>query len=234
MKFLVQFRFVSVTLIFVFGMIFLSCSDGKVVLSEQEQRLDMYVNSGNGYIAGMFIDESMLHFVKQPALTHKELCILDALVDRIAPEVRDEFDQKYTAWLVCWTPYFSIDEKNADLRQSLKCNGEEFRELIEFCRRQNEDVFLLLYQLAVRAHCPYDGLLLHPAYELLDDFPEFSKYWQDVDLSLKRKKPHIRNRTCNEFTIWHVRKVLETKYGYSYTNGLAAMFDTHKMILMAQ
>jgi hypothetical protein len=186
------------------------------------------------YIAGMFSDESMSDCGVQPALTHKELDMLDALADRINPEVRKEFDQKYTAWLNCWTPLDSMPAREDATRKLLKCNGVEFHELIGFCRQQDDDIFLLLYQLAARASCPYDRLLLHPVRDLWGIFPELNKYWREVDMSLQKEKPDLKNRTCNESTIWYTRKILETKYGYTYASGLTALFDTRKMLLMTQ
>ncbi|MDR1155376.1 MAG: hypothetical protein LBL04_11770 [Bacteroidales bacterium] len=208
-----------------------SCSRRDVVSIE---RLDSYVHSDNMYIAGMFSDESILNCGVQPALTQKELDMLDALVDRINPEVRKEFDQKYTAWLNCWTPLDSMPAREDATRQLLKCSGVEFQELIGFCRQQNGDIFLLLYQLAARASCPYDRLLLHPVRDLWEIFPELSKYWREVDMSLQKEKPDLKNRTCNESTIWYMRKILETRYGYTYASGLTALFDTRKMLLMTQ
>jgi hypothetical protein len=181
----------------------------------------------------MFYDGAAANCGVQPALTRKELDILDGLADKISPEVREQFDNKYTAWLYCWAaPLDSLPVSKDITRQLLKCNGLEFQELIEFCRQQkDDDVFLLLYQLAARATCPYDQLLLHPAHELLENFPEFNKYWREVDMALQKEKPDFaRNRTCNEKTIWYTRKILETKYGCTYTNGLTALFDTRKML----
>jgi hypothetical protein len=186
------------------------------------------------YIAGMFSDESMPDYDMQPALTQKELDILDALADRINLEVRKEFDRKYIAWLNCWAPLDSMPVREDATRQLLKCNGAEFQELIEFCRQQDSDIFLLLYQLAARASCPYDRLLLHPVHDLLGTFPEFSKYWSEVDMSLQKEKPDLKNRKCNESTIWYTRKILETKYGYTYASGLTVLFDTRKMLLMTR
>jgi len=201
-----------------------------VAVEEEIQRVDLYVRSDNVFVSEMFFDESLLSFGVQPALTQRELDFLDALTDRIDPAVRRAFDQKYMMWLLCWTPLASIHEQFADVRQLLKCNGREFQDLLEFCRQQDDDIFLLLYQLAARAACPYDQWLLYPANELLDDFPEFYKYWREVDLSLQNEKPNLKNRTCNESTIWYTRKILETKYGYTYTSGLKVMFDTQKML----
>jgi hypothetical protein len=180
----------------------------------------------------MFFEEYVLNSGVQPALTQKEVEILDALADRIDPEVRKDFDQKYTAWLYCWAlaPLDSLPLLDENARIMLKCNGLEFQELIEFCCQQDDEIFLLLYQLAARAQCPYDRLLLHPAYDLLENFPEFSKYWRDVDLSLQREKPDLKNRTCNESTIWYTRKFLETRYGFTYTSELTNFFDTRKML----
>lgn len=223
-------KYLLITVLLIFGAFFSSCSMKTVAPEEQMQRLDLYVHSDNIYVSEMFFDESMLDFGIQPSLTRRELEILDALADRIDPEVRREFDQKYMAWLICWAPLDLIPELDADVRLSLKCNGHEFMDLLDFCRQQDDDIFLLLYQLAARATCPYDQLLLHPAYDLLDNFPEFNKYWREVDLSLENEKPDLKNRTCNESTIWYTRKILETKYGYTYTSGLKAMFDTRKML----
>jgi hypothetical protein len=179
----------------------------------------------------MFYEESILGSGVQPALTQKEVVFLDALADRIDLQVRKNFDQKYIAWLHCWAsvPLDSLPQLDDCARLTLKCNGSEFQELIEFCKQQNDDIFLLLYQLAARAQCPYDRLLMEPAYDLLDNFPEFRKYWREVDLSLQREKPE-KNRTCNESTIWYTRKFLETKYGYSHTSGLSNLFETSKLL----
>ena len=234
MKIIELFKYLTITFLLISGIFFSSYFRKTDVSPDQRQRLDLYVHSDNVYISGMFFDESMLGYGVQPALTHKELDILDALSFRIDPEVRKEFDQKYTAWLYCWTPLESIPEQDVAVRQSLKCNGQEFQELLNFCRQQDDDILLLLYQLAARASCPYDQLLLHPAYDLLENFPEFGKYWREVDLSLQREKPDLKNRTCNESTIWHTRKFLEAKYGYTYTRGLTALFDTRKILLMTQ
>jgi hypothetical protein len=204
------------------GMTFVSCSRQHVAPVKRTQRLDLYVNSDNEHIAGMFSEKKDCGV--QPALTQKELGMLDALVDGIAPEVRAGFDRKYTAWLNCWTPLepSPIDNDSAT-RELLKCNGVEFQELIEFCRQQNDEIFLLLYQLASRASCPYDRLLLHPVNNLLANFPEFNRCWQDVDMALQMEKPDLKDRACNEPTIWCTRKILETRYGHAYAGSLAAM-----------
>ena len=220
-----------ITLFLVFSTLITSCSRKTVISLDQTQRINLYIHSENEYIAEMFFDETTTNSGVQPALTHKELEILDALVARTDPEVRKAFDQKYTAWLNCWAPLDSVQFYEDSERQLLKCNGKEFQELINFCRQQNDEIFLLLYQLAARATCPYDRLLLHPAYDLLENFPEFSKYWREVDLSLQNEKPDVTNRICNESTIWQTRKILETKYGFTYTNGLTSFFGTRKMLL---
>jgi len=231
MKSKVAFEFLKIIVFLVTGTIFLSCSNRLVSSLDQIQRLNLYIHSENEHVAGMFFDEELFYSGIQPALTQKEVGILDALADRIDPEVRKGFDQKYTAWLYCWAfaPLDSIPLLDENARLILKCNGQEFQELIEFCRQQDDDIFLLLYQLAARAQCPYDQFLLRPAYDLLGNFPEFSKYWQEVDLSLQREKPE-KNRTCNESTIWYTRKFLETKYGLTYMNELTNFFDTRKML----
>ena len=225
-----------IVLSIVTGIAVTSCSKRTVLSSDQIQRIESYVHSDNEHIARMFFNESKLNCGVQPDLTQKELDILDALSDRIDPEVRKGFDQRYTAWLDCWTrtPFDSEPVHEDAERQLLKCNGAEFQELIEFCRQQNDEIFLLLYQLAARASCPYDRLLLRPAYDLLENFPEFSKYWREVDLSLQKEKPDLKNRICNESTIWETRIILENKYGYTYTSGLTSLFDTRKMLLMKQ
>jgi len=233
MKVIKYYRFLAITLLIISEVFIVSCSNRNIV-SDQNQRLTAYINSNNTYIAEMFFDGNVTNCGVQPALTKKELDILDALVDRISPEVREQFDQKYTTWLYCWAGLDSLPVHKDITRQLLKCNGSEFQELIEFCRQQDDDVFLLLYQLAARATCPYDQWLLLPAHDLLESFPEFSKYWREVDLSLQKEKPDLKNRTCNESTIWYTRKILETKYGYTYTAGLANMFDTRKMLQMIQ
>ena len=232
MKSKVVLKFLKIIVFLVTGIIIISCSNKVVISLDQMQRLNLYLQSENEHVAGMFFEEDMLSSGIQPALTQKEVDILDALADRIDPEVRKGFDQKYTAWLYCWAMAPPLDlspllDENA--RIILNCNGQEFQELIEFCRQQDEDIFLLLYQLAARAQCPYDRYLLEPAYDLLENFPEFSKYWQEVDLSLQREKPE-KNRTCNESTIWYTRKFLETKYGFTYTNELTNFFGTLKML----
>ena len=230
MKIIGWFKHVIIALFIISGVCFVSCSGRNIISVDQKQRLGTYVNSDNAYISEMFFDESMADYGVQPILTRKELNILDALVDRILPSVREQFDQKYTAWLYCWAPLDSLPSSNDVTRQLLKCNGSEFKDLIEFCRQQDDEIFLLLYQLAARAQCPYDQFLLHPVNDLLGSFPEFSKYWREVDLSLQKEKPDLKNRTCNESTIWYTRKILETKYGYTYTNGLTTLFDTRKML----
>ena len=232
MKGIVKHKSLIITLLFVFGACIVSCSTRNVVSVSQTQRLNTYINSENAYISEMFFDETAIKSGVQPALTRRELDILDGLVDRISPEIREQFDQKYTAWLYCWAaPLDSLPVSKDVTRQLLKCNGLEFQDLIEFCRQQVDDnVFLLLYQLAARATCPYDQLLLHPAHDLLENFPEFNEYWREVDLALLKEKPDLKNRTCNESTIWYTRKILETKYGCTYTSGLATFFDARKMI----
>ena len=235
MKIVKSTKYLLVTILLVIGIFISSYSRNTVEqVEEQIQRLDLYVRSDNVFISDMFMDDSMFDFGVQPSLTLRELEILDALTDRIAPAVRREFDQKYMAWLICWAPLEIIPEQYIDVRLSLKCNGQEFRDLLDFCRQQDDDIFLLLYQLAVRAGCPYDQLLLLPAYELLDNFPEFSKYWREVDMSMQNEKPDLKKRTCNESTIWHTRKILETKYGCTYTSGLKSLFDARKILLMNQ
>lgn len=210
--------------------IIVSCSDQVVISLDQLQRLNMYIHSNNEYVASMFWEENMLNSGVQPALTKREVDILDALADKIDPEVRKGFDQRYTAWLYCWAPLDSLPLFEESARLLLKCNGSEFQELIEFCRQQDDEIFLLLYQLAVRAQCPYDQLLLHPTYDLLENFPRFSQYWREVDLSLQREKPYLKNRICNESTIWYMRKFLETRYGFTYTNELTNFLDSRRTL----
>jgi len=214
------------------GTIISSCSNRVVTSLEQTQRLSSYVHSENEHIAGMFYEEDMLNRGIQPALMRKEVDILDALADRIDPEIREEFDRKYITWLYCWAlaPLDSVPLLDENARLILKCNGQEFQDLIEFCRQQDDEIFLLLFQLAARAQCQYDRLLLRPAYDLLDDFPELSGYWKEVDMSLQREKPNLNDRTCNESTIWYTRKFLETKYGFTYTNQLTNFFDTRRFL----
>jgi len=231
MKIVFMFIRLKVTFLIVLGTFLTSCSRQVSVSLEQLQRVDSYVNSENHFISGMFFDESLLNSGLQPSLLQRELDILDMLADRIPPEVREIFDEKYTAWINCWTPLDLLPNYDDCMRQMLNCNGLEFRELIEFCRQQNDDIFLLLYQLAARAHCPFDRMLLQPAFDLLDDFPEFSKYWREVDMALQKEKPDMRHRICNESTIWFTRKILETKYGFTYTSELANMFDNRKALM---
>ena len=225
-------KYWAIALIFVSELFFVSCSKNVVVSPEQIQRLNAYIHSDNKYISGIFLSEKILNSGVQPALMQKELDFLDALSDRIDPEVRSTFDQKFAAWLNCWVPLDSLPHNEDIERELLKCNGKEFQELIGFCKQQNDDIFLLLYQLAARATCPYDRLLLQPAYDLLENFPEFNKYWREVDFSLEKEKPDLENRTCNESTILYTRKILETKYGFTYASGLTNLFDTRKMLLM--
>ena len=187
-------KYLLATVLLVVG-IFISSYSRNTSAQAEEQRLDLYVHSDNIFVSEMFFDENVLNFGLQPALTHRELDILDALADRIPSHVRREFDRKYMSWLLCWAPLDSMPELDIHVRMSLKCNGHEFQDLLEFCRQQDDDVFLLLYQLAARASCPYDQMLLLPAHDLLDNFPEFSKYWREVDLSLQNEKPHLQNRT---------------------------------------
>ena len=231
MKRSMVFYYLRIITFLLSGLMVASCSNRTVVSSDQVQRINTYVHSENEYIAGMFFEEDMLNRGVQPALTQKEVDILDALADRIDPEVRKGFDQKYSAWLYCWAPLDSLPLLDESAQLMLKCNGMEFQDLIEFCRQQDDEIFLLLYQLAARAQCPYDSYLLQPAYDLLENFPEFSNYWREVDLSLEREKPNLKNRTCNESTIWHTRKFLETKYGFTYTNELTNFFDTRSRML---
>jgi len=223
-------KFLKIIIFLVTGTFILSCSNRAIISSDQAQRLNKYVHSENEHIAGMFLEEDMLNRGIQPALMRKEVNILDALADKIDPEVRKAFDQKYTTWLYCWAlaPLDSLPLLDENARLILKCNGQEFQDLIEFCRQQDDEIFLLLFQLAARAQCHYDRLLLRPAYDLLEDFPELKAYWQEVDLSLQREKPNLKDRTCNESTIWYTRKFLETRYGFTYTNELTNFFDTRK------
>jgi hypothetical protein len=169
------------------------------------------------YIAEMFFDENKIKSNLQPALVQNELYVLDKLVDRIDKKVLRQFDQKFKAWLLCWAPMYSTTEEDYDIQELLKCNDQEFKELIDFCRQQDDDVFLLLYQLAARANCPFDQLLLRPVNDLLDSFPEFSRHWREIDLSLQSEKPDMNYRSCNESTIWHTRKIIETNYKHRYT-----------------
>ena len=230
MNWRVDSKFLNVIVFLVTGTIILSCSNRAVVSLEQAQRLNMYVHSENEHIAGMFLEEDMLNRGIQPALMRKEVDILDALADKIDPEVRKEFDLKYSTWLYCWalSPLDSLPLLDENARLILKCNGQEFQDLIEFCRQQDDEIFLLFFQLAARVQCHYDRLLLLPAYDLLEDFPELNAYWQEVDLSLQREKPNLKDRTCNESTIWYTRKFLETRYGFTYTNELTNFFDSLK------
>jgi hypothetical protein len=204
-----------VSLLFlVAGVVVTSCTRGVAMLPEQENRVIAYAHSPNERIAAIFYEENVLNSGIQPALTQKELNILDELVGRIDLDILSGFDQRFTAWLDCWIPHESIPVHTYNVRQLLKCNGKEFQQLVEFCRMQDDSILLLLYQLAARARCPYDQLLLHPAHDLLENFPEFNACWQDVNRSLQNEKPNLEDRTCNESTIWHIRKILEAKYGY--------------------
>ena len=210
-----------------------SCTNKAVISEDQIARLNMYINSENQYIAEMFSDD-VDGFGVQPALTQKELVILDLLVDRIPEDVRKGFDRKYTAWLNCWVPLDLMPDHMDITRQLLKCDGTEFKELIDYCKQQDDDVILLLCQVASRADCPYDQFLLHPVNDLLSNFPEFNNYWNEVGISLQNEKPDFKNRTCNESTIWYTRKILEARYGYTYSSGLVTLFNTQKMLLMNQ
>ena len=210
----------KVTFLVIFGAILVSCSDKNPAQLNQIKRVDSYLNSDNEDIAEIFFDRDMLVYDVQPALTKREFYMLDELVENIEPEVRSEFDRKFFIWLICWLPLDSIPDEYGDIRKSLKCNGQEFKELIDFCNNQGDEIFLLFYQLAARASCPYDRLLLHPVYDLLNNFPEFNTYCQEVDILLEKEKPNLKNRTCNESTIWYIRKILESKYGVTYLSQL--------------
>ncbi len=223
-----------ITIVFL-GIFLMSCSEKSIVPADQLARLKSYIDSENVYIAEMFSDKDVAQCCGvQPALTSAEFGILDVLADKVSPEVRQEFDKRYTAWLNCWAPLDSMPTKADNIRYSLKCSGTEFQNLIDFCKQQDDEIFILLYQLAARAECPYDQLMLHPVVDLIGNFPEFKQYWDDVNLLLESEKPNSENRTCNESTIWCTRKILEKKYGYTYASGLTALFDARKMLLMTQ
>ena len=188
----------------------LSLSNTGFAVSPQFQRLDSYLNSDNEKISFIFFDESLPVYGLQPALTHNELQKLDALVDMVDPVIVSEFDRKFTSWLICWDPIDArASEELNELRRLLNCNGQEFKELIDFCEKQDDCIIYLFYQMAARANCPYDQLMLQPIYDLLDDFPEFSSHLHKVDFSLQQEKPNMKNRICNESTIWQIRKILE-------------------------
>jgi hypothetical protein len=196
------------------------------------KRLEIYFHSDNRNIASLFPFQNTVECCIQPALTRTELEILDALADAIDPEIQRNFDGKFILWLNSWI-YQDIDSVlQEDMRRFLKCDKAEYRDLIAFCRSQDENVFLLFFQLAVRADCPYDQFLLYPVRDLLRAFPEYGERWDEVNLSMQNEKPGMEKRACNEFTIWHTRSILETKY--RYTSRLAALFDGRKMLPVTQ
>jgi hypothetical protein len=51
---------------------------------------------------------------------------------------------------------------------------------------------------------------------------------------MEREKPDAADRKCNEVTIWYTRKMLQSKYGYTFANRLATVFDTERLLLMAR
>lgn len=191
----------------------------------------MYTDSENTDIASLFISEDIADCCIQPALTRVEYEILDGLVNRIDFEKCEAFDKKCMAWLSTWA-HKDICDSTDNFHDLLNGNSAEFHDLIGFCEQQSEEIFLLFYQLANRAKCPYDKLLLYPLHGLASVFPEFGKLWNDVNIALQNEKPNMENRTCNEGTIWHTRKILETRYGYA--TRLSALFDTRKVLLMTQ
>lgn len=211
----------------IFAGIFVSCSGrhDAVPQAGQPGRLDVYLNSSNEYVAAMFSPEkSTGNSSMQPALTQTELDILDALANRLPADICHGFDQKIMAWLKSWI-HTDPQLLHGDTRHLLKCNQAEYHNLIDFCRQQGEEVLVLFHQLAARAGCPYDRFLLQPVHDLENHFPEFGQYWKNITLTLENEKPNLEDRTCNEATIWYTRKILESRYGYTYANRLSAIFD---------
>ncbi|MDR3093902.1 MAG: hypothetical protein LBU62_04580 [Bacteroidales bacterium] len=209
-----------------------ACSPKNNVVSEEQLcRAQTYFQSENEDFEVIFTSGTEVNV--QPKLTGTELSILDALASKIDKNVCQEFDNKCLNWMSCWA-HISADELMANPQYALRCNEAEYRDLIDFCSQQDENILLLFYQLVAHANCPYDQLLLRPIMDLIDVFPEYGRLWDDINRELKAEKPDISMRTCNETTIWFVRKMLETKYHYNYTNRLASLFDSRRLLLMAQ
>ncbi|MDR2036694.1 MAG: hypothetical protein LBQ60_02085 [Bacteroidales bacterium] len=217
--------------LFILPAFFVACSEIKQPQKEHS-RLEAYFHSENEEVSALFCNEEINERI-QPALTQTELKVLDILAETVGPEVTNEFDNKYLAWLNSWAGVDQYSLVNNPY-YALKCNEAAYHDLIEFCRRQNENVLLLFYQLAARADCPYDQFLLRPTHDLFENFPEFGQYWEGVNMALQNEKPDLENRKCNETTIWYTRKILETKYGYTYASRLSSIFDTRKLLLMTQ
>ncbi len=234
MKFLNQPKQIGFIVAVVLGMLVTACSNNRtnVLPIEQQDRLDNYFEAGNKYISGIFEKETVCEGV-QPALTRTELNILDGLAGQIDHHVCREFDHKYTAWLDSWV-HLDPNLFYGNLDDALKRNSAEYRDLIDFCRQQDDDIFLLFYQLASRAICPYDQFLLYPTHDLFGNFPEFKEYWEGVNVSLRNEKPNLEDRICNESTIWCTRKILETKYGHTYASRFAILLEARKLLLMTR
>jgi hypothetical protein len=209
-----------------------ACSPNGVISIEQQKRAQIYFQSGNEDFETIFTGEEEVARI-QPKLTGTELYILDALVSKIDNKICQEFDNKCLNWMSCWANV-SVDELMGNPEFALRCNEAEYLDLINFCSQQDEDILLLFYQLVARANCPYDQLLLRPIMDLTAVFPQYGRYWDDINKDLMAEKPEVSMRTCNETTIWYIRKILETKCRYTYTDRLTSLFDTRRLLLMAQ
>ncbi|MDR1672233.1 MAG: hypothetical protein LBS09_02030 [Bacteroidales bacterium] len=166
----------------------------------------------------------------QPVLTQIEYDILDVLAERIDPATRLEFDDKCLQWMSCWM-YTDTETLLENPQYALKCNEKEYKELIRFCAQQDEHIMLLFCRLAAHSKCPYDRFLMRPVLDLSEHFPEYRRFWNEINAALIKEKP--TSSTCNETTIWYMRKILESKYGYTYASRLMAVFDAERLLLMA-
>ncbi|MDR1667512.1 MAG: hypothetical protein LBS03_07475 [Bacteroidales bacterium] len=209
-----------------------ACSTGHVIPENQAERLNTYLDSEHPYFSRMFSHDDVVETV-QPVFTRTELFILDALVSRIDPEVCRTFDDKCRKWIKCW-----MDADTEMLVENpqfvLKCNESEYLDMIRYCEQQDESVVLLFFQLAVRAHCPYDQCLMRPVLDLMNRFPPYARYWETVNYGLFSEKPNLADRKCNETTIWYTRKVLESEYGYTYLNRLASLIDARRLMMIGK
>ena len=228
-----KLKYVKLFFLAFLGILVAACSNKVDIPVEQQHRLFNYFESTNRHVSNIFTEEVICEDL-QPALTRAELSILDMLVSsQIGQNTCRECDQKYGAWLALWAhldPNLFYD----NLFEALKCDGPEYHALIDFCRQQNDEIFLLFYQLAARATCPYDQFLVYPTHDLFRFFPEFNEYWIGVNISLKNEKPNLEDRTCNESTIWCTRKILETKYGHTYASRFIFFYEARKLLLMTR
>jgi hypothetical protein len=204
-----------------------ACSNKLVIPAD---RLTTYLDSGNECFEAIFSNEHVIEGV-QPVLTKTEINILDALAARIGKDICREFDYKCLCWMSCWA-HLDPATLMSNPQYALRCNEAEYRDLIDFCKQQDEQILLLFYQLAARASCPYDQFLLRPIIDLSESFPEYEQFRKNINRALINEKPDLDDRKCNETTIWYTRKILETKYGYTYASRLSSLFDSRKLLLM--